>query len=496
MGDRKNQVGRGSVAGRIPPASATPTTTSATTLPISPMRKDTLQAPPQLRSRSPLDNRPLDDYTDPDEYDPTYLQYATLSNTTASFPSARRPDKEASRTALYSSSPNDHTFVASYSAPAQNYSHVQVPIPVVGSSRGIIHSHQPPQSSTRYTPSPVSTPSPVPVALSNAGGLHPPPLGRGGPPVHVALNNSTTPTAANPNVSSSGRQGLTSSGGRMPLALLANRMNGVVPQMMSAPTTMRVAPNVPPHHLAALQNTQTQPQLQPTQMVYSPSGELISILSHKGGSDVVSSTYTPHANHKISTLETGMANLTLQQNAMNANVSPRSEYIYNEQDFPTLSATTTTTPTAASVASYKESISAPVVINQHEAALPIPGTLRTTGNLSVVPTYEPVTSSAHSASTPPLASATSLKSSASYWTTQQPPSSGPPSSSETFGLLGLLKVLKMTDPDLNTLALGIDLTTLGLSLSSPEYGERHPPSFFCLHSAYSDSACSRFSFND
>jgi len=62
------------------------------------MRKDTLQAPPQLRSRSPLDNRPLDDYTDPDEYDPTYLQYATLSNTTASFPSARRPDKEVVNT--------------------------------------------------------------------------------------------------------------------------------------------------------------------------------------------------------------------------------------------------------------------------------------------------------------------------------------------------------------------------------------------------------------
>lgn len=39
---------------------------------------------------------------------------------------------------------------------------------------------------------------------------------------------------------------------------------------------------------------------------------------------------------------------------------------------------------------------------------------------------------------------------------------------EKYGLLGILKVIKMTDPDLNTLALGMDLTTLGLNLNSPE----------------------------
>ena len=38
-----------------------------------------------------------------------------------------------------------------------------------------------------------------------------------------------------------------------------------------------------------------------------------------------------------------------------------------------------------------------------------------------------------------------------------------------FGLLGLLSVIKMTDQDLNTLALGLDLTTLGLNLNSPDY---------------------------
>lgn len=37
-----------------------------------------------------------------------------------------------------------------------------------------------------------------------------------------------------------------------------------------------------------------------------------------------------------------------------------------------------------------------------------------------------------------------------------------------WGLTGLLSVIKMTDPNLNTLALGTDLTTLGLNLNSTE----------------------------
>jgi len=39
---------------------------------------------------------------------------------------------------------------------------------------------------------------------------------------------------------------------------------------------------------------------------------------------------------------------------------------------------------------------------------------------------------------------------------------------DRFGLLGLLSVIRMQDPDLTTLALGIDLTTLGLNLNSPD----------------------------
>lgn len=41
-------------------------------------------------------------------------------------------------------------------------------------------------------------------------------------------------------------------------------------------------------------------------------------------------------------------------------------------------------------------------------------------------------------------------------------------SSDRFGLLGLLSVIRMSDPDLTTLALGTDLTTLGLNLNSRE----------------------------
>ncbi|CAL9214089.1 unnamed protein product [Arabidopsis halleri] len=42
------------------------------------------------------------------------------------------------------------------------------------------------------------------------------------------------------------------------------------------------------------------------------------------------------------------------------------------------------------------------------------------------------------------------------------------SNPDRFGLLGLLSVIKLSDPDLTSLALGIDLTTLGLNLNSTE----------------------------
>lgn len=42
------------------------------------------------------------------------------------------------------------------------------------------------------------------------------------------------------------------------------------------------------------------------------------------------------------------------------------------------------------------------------------------------------------------------------------------SAPDSYGLLGLLSVIRMSDPDLTSLALGIDLTTLGLNLNSTE----------------------------
>ncbi|GAV71406.1 NOT2_3_5 domain-containing protein [Cephalotus follicularis] len=42
------------------------------------------------------------------------------------------------------------------------------------------------------------------------------------------------------------------------------------------------------------------------------------------------------------------------------------------------------------------------------------------------------------------------------------------STPDPFGLLGLLSVIRMSDPDLTSLALGMDLTTLGLNLNSTE----------------------------
>nr|XP_043636595.1 probable NOT transcription complex subunit VIP2 [Erigeron canadensis] len=44
----------------------------------------------------------------------------------------------------------------------------------------------------------------------------------------------------------------------------------------------------------------------------------------------------------------------------------------------------------------------------------------------------------------------------------------PQAAPDRFGLLGLLSVIRMSDPDLTSIALGIDLTTLGLNLNSAE----------------------------
>ncbi|CAH1759939.1 4039_t:CDS:2 [Entrophospora sp. SA101] len=91
----------------------------------------------------------------------------------------------------------------------------------------------------------------------------------------------------------------------------------------------------------------------------------------------------------------------------------------------------------------------------------------------------------YSSTTTPSASSTSSSSSTTISTSL--PNSGPfPPSSlsgqsmnsttstsvttsiDGYGLLGLLSVIRMTDPDLNMLSLGSDLTSLGLNLNSPD----------------------------
>lgn len=48
------------------------------------------------------------------------------------------------------------------------------------------------------------------------------------------------------------------------------------------------------------------------------------------------------------------------------------------------------------------------------------------------------------------------------------PIQSPQAAPDPYGLLGLLSVIRMSDPDLTSLALGLDLTTLGLNLNSSE----------------------------
>lgn len=49
---------------------------------------------------------------------------------------------------------------------------------------------------------------------------------------------------------------------------------------------------------------------------------------------------------------------------------------------------------------------------------------------------------------------------------QRPPHAKQIDKANKYGLLGLLSVIRMTDPDRNTLGLGTDLTTLGLNLNA------------------------------
>eukprot|EP00658_Telonema_sp_P-2_P081240 TRINITY_DN8282_c0_g1_i2.p1 TRINITY_DN8282_c0_g1~~TRINITY_DN8282_c0_g1_i2.p1 ORF type:complete len:429 (-),score=85.30 TRINITY_DN8282_c0_g1_i2:98-1384(-) len=68
---------------------------------------------------------------------------------------------------------------------------------------------------------------------------------------------------------------------------------------------------------------------------------------------------------------------------------------------------------------------------------------------------------------------------------QHKPGGDPTDAKSSHGLLGLLDVIQMTSADLNTLALGTDLTTLGLNLNSTE------PLYSTFASPWADAPCRR-----
>lgn len=140
--------------------------------------------------------------------------------------------------------------------------------------------------------------------------------------------------------------------------------------------------------------------------------------------------------------------------------------IHNE-DFPALSAVAPQPSTQHTMSSSSSSY-LDTGLSRHGTASAlgesIAGTASsdsaTTSTTSPATTTTPATAAAAAAASassapgpgaPPAAAAESDKSGASRW-----------------GLTGLLSVIRMTDPDLNTLALGTDLTTLGLDLNSTE----------------------------
>ncbi|KAL8524478.1 hypothetical protein ACS0TY_014171 [Phlomoides rotata] len=77
-------------------------------------------------------------------------------------------------------------------------------------------------------------------------------------------------------------------------------------------------------------------------------------------------------------------------------------------------------------------------------------------------------STLHEQCTPRDRTATSEQSEFSIWDRGVKPIQVAQTTSNQFGLSGLLSVIRMSDPDLTSLALGIDLTTLGLNLNSIE----------------------------
>jgi hypothetical protein len=334
----------------------------------------------------------------------------------------------------------DSHFPPTYTQPNQdNYGNMQMPIPVVGTgSRGVVH----PSTQGRFTPQPAA--SPVPMGQST---MHPS-IGRGQMTVGPI---NTQPVQGQIPSSMAARQALTTSGNRIgamnPMQQpQATRINGVVPNMGGMPNpNMRVYSQTPPPQGSIGMGFQ-----QP---------EMMQMLNKS--SSMVGSNYPM----KVSgSLENSMNNLSLNGSSL----SSKPEFQISNEDFPALSAAT-----AYKEPSHNQPQTQPAQATEPQINIPQP----------------------HYASNSPYdmgqnfgAPQDQLRSSGSYdqygmphqmqaapsspqkkmFQQPQPHPSQPQQPYDPYRMLGLLKVLKMQDPDLNTLALGADLTSLGLNLSSPD----------------------------
>ncbi|KAL7747664.1 transcriptional regulator [Sorochytrium milnesiophthora] len=121
---------------------------------------------------------------------------------------------------------------------------------------------------------------------------------------------------------------------------------------------------------------------------------------------------------------------------------------------------------------------------------------QTTTGISILPTSGAAGGGLHGAS---AAAGTAAAAQAYPPLGQQKLAGEPLPATDKFGLLGLLNIIRMTDTDMNALALGTDLTTLGLNLNSPDvlyatfvspFSETpHNPSYGTIEPEYHLPAC-------
>lgn len=149
------------------------------------------------------------------------------------------------------------------------------------------------------------------------------------------------------------------------------------------------------------------------------------------------------------------------------------DFAIQNEDFPALSAATRSRAANSSAAGTTNrtvgSGSAPGSSGNLPTQNRPVGSAASSSIMSTLPSGS-ANPSNQTSSRPGSANTGSNSSSATTSPSSNPNNAGPKTqlTCDRYGLTGLLSVIRMTDPDLNTLALGTDLTTLGLNLNSSE----------------------------